>query len=189
MYNVYYFLNSMYFWEVTGVHLHCNTCDPCALCYQIQILIRRLTGSLDLINQTQTTYVDHIAFPCLTMYQAPLIESGLCHAKRSLNSEKFVSYQKKDACAIHTPNNILVRHTLSKNRCHTNMCQSFFWYNNQWRPLHEHEYSFVSPCFSKVYSFTEQLSSRAFQRYMTLLYCSKIRVPYTIRKLPSSPLH
>ncbi len=41
---------------------------------------------------------------------------------------------------------------------------------SQWRPLHEHEYTFVSPCLLKTYPFIENLNSRAFQRYMTLLY-------------------
>ncbi len=42
----------------------------------------------------------------------------------------------------------------------------------QWRPLHEHEYTFVSPWFLKVNTFIEKKNSRAFQRYMTLIYWS-----------------
>ena len=40
----------------------------------------------------------------------------------------------------------------------------------QGRPLRVHEYTVVSPWFLKAYTCIEKLSSRAFKRYMTLLY-------------------
>ncbi len=40
----------------------------------------------------------------------------------------------------------------------------------QWRPLHEHEYTSMSPCFLKAYTFIAKLSLRAFKRYMTHIY-------------------
>ena len=58
-------------------------------------------------------------------------------------------------------------HTLAVLTVQFSIPHSMLW---QGRPLRVHEYTFVSPWFLKAYMCIKKLSSRAFNRYMTLLY-------------------
>ena len=60
------------------------------------------------------------------------------------------------------------------------------WY--QWRPLHELEYTILSPSYKKKHIFIEKLSFIAFQRYMTCL-CTPLESPPTLLFVHMSPDH